>query len=443
MIWSESGCIRILGRPRGPPLARRISLFGNRNTLLVVAARFISRVGGTAVFFVGVWGVAAYTFHASARTLAFVMAGNSIASIVGSVVAGVLVDRIGPRRVLLGAELLTIPVVVALVFAHSWASFVGLAWLLGLVGTPTFTAGASFAPFLVTDTEGLERVNAAVEGAGSAGFVLGPAIGAVLAKLFGVSAVFWLMAGCSVAAAVLASLVRIDLSTLREKHHPLAELRDGLKVAYSSRTLRYVILSGTAVWFGFGAFSALEPLFYRDVVGVGVEWIGWMNTMFSFGLISGAWLLTKLPSKLVSVRGLALVTALCGLGAVGYVGSADLRIIAVGAIVWGFVIGVAEPLMRTVMHIAAPEGYVGRVIGTAQYHRSAGELVPLAYAPALAAAFGVQATLIAGGVVVAIGVLATWPIAASIDRELAAEGRALDSARTRTEARVGWGDEML
>ncbi len=419
-----------------------LTLLKDRNILLVVAARFISRVGGTAVFFIGVWGVAAYTFHASARTLAFVMAGNSIASIVGSITAGVLIDRIGPRRVLLGAELLTIPVVVALVFAHSWPAFVGLAWLIGLVGTPTFTAGASFAPFLVSGAADLERVNAAVEAAGSAGFVLGPAVGAVIAKFAGVSSVFWLMAACSVTAALLAWSVSIDETVRTDAHHPFRELRDGLKVAYSVRTLRYVILSGTAVWFGFGAFSALEPLFYRDVVHVGVEWIGWMNTAFSVGLIAGSWLLPQLPRKVVSARGLATLTILCGLGAIAYVGSTDLRLIAVGAAIWGLVIGAAEPLMRTMMHVASPEGYVGRVIGTAQYHRSAGELVPLAYAPALAAAFGVQATLIAGGVVVAAVVLASWPVAASIDRELAAEGRLLAPAR-RSEPRVGWGDEVL
>ena len=45
------------------------------------------------MFFIGIWGVAAYTFHASAKTLAFVMAGNSIASIIGSVAAGLLVDK--------------------------------------------------------------------------------------------------------------------------------------------------------------------------------------------------------------------------------------------------------------------------------------------------------------------------------------------------------------
>lgn len=408
----------------------------------MVAARFISRVGGTAVFFIGVWGVAAYSFHASARTLAIVMAGNSIAAIIGSIAAGVLVDRIGPRRVLLYAELLTIPVVIALVFAKSWVVFVALAWLLGLVGTPTFTAGASFAPFLVSGANRLERVNSVLEGAGSAGFVLGPAIGALIAKFAGVSAVFWLMAGCSVVAAVLAFNVHIDDAIVAEHHHPLAEFRDGLRVSYSSRTLRYVILSGTAVWFGFGAFSALEPLFYRDVVHVGVEWIGWMNTAFSVGLIGGAWLLPRLTSKVVSARGLALMTSLCGLGAVAYVGTTDLRVIAVGAALWGLVLGVTEPLMRTILHVAAPEGYVGRVVGTSQYHRSAGELVPLAFAPALAVAFGVQATLIVGGLLVAVGVLASWPIAASIDRELAATGRSM-AARTHSDARIGLGDELL
>jgi hypothetical protein len=171
------------------------------------------------------------------------------------------------------------------------------------------------------------------------------------------------------------------------------------------------------MWFGFGAFAALEPLFFRDVVGVGVEWIGYMNTLFGLGMVAGAALLPRLPAAVVGARGLAVGTALVGLGSVGYVGTADLRFIAVGALAWGLVIGGIEPLLRTLIHLDAPHEYVGRVVGTAQYHRNAGELIPLALAPALAVAFGVQAVLIGGGVMVALIALAGSGVARAIDRD--------------------------
>ena len=182
----------------------------DRNILLVVLARFVSRVGGSAAFFIGTWGMAAYTFHASAATLAWVMAGNSVAGIVGSMAAGVLIDRHGPRKVLIGAELLTIPTVVALTFAPTFAIFVPLAWLFGLVATPTFTAGSAFAPYLVGERDALQRVNAFIEGAGSLAFVLGPAVGAVVANLGGPRSVFLAMAVAAFVAAGLAYRVRID-----------------------------------------------------------------------------------------------------------------------------------------------------------------------------------------------------------------------------------------
>ena len=84
--------------------------------------------------------------------------------------------------------------VVALSFAHTYPALVGTAWLFGLVGSPTFTAGASFAPYIVRGARDLERINGWIEAAGSAGFVLGPAIGALVAKVWGIPAVFWVMA---------------------------------------------------------------------------------------------------------------------------------------------------------------------------------------------------------------------------------------------------------
>lgn len=82
------------------------------------------------------------------------------------------------------------------------------------------------------------------------------------------------------------------------------------------------------------------------------------------------------------------------------------------------VIGAIEPLLRTLIHRDAPPGTVGRVVGTAEVHRSGGELIPLAIAPAAAAAIGLQATMIAGALFASVLALLFWREAAAIDREI-------------------------
>ena len=60
-----------------------------------VLARFISRVGGEAAFFVGVWGKATFEFRATAAELAVVMRAPGFGVAGGFAVVG-LPDRFGP-----------------------------------------------------------------------------------------------------------------------------------------------------------------------------------------------------------------------------------------------------------------------------------------------------------------------------------------------------------
>jgi len=398
-------------------------LRSNRNLALVVFARFISRFGGSAVWFIGVWGTAAYTFGATPRQLAAMSFVNGVAAIIGSLVAGVLIDRLGPRKVMVWAEVFSIPPLLLMLTADSMVPFVACAAIYTLFGLPTWTAGASFAPYIVDGKKELEKANAAIEGGAALGFVMGPAVAAVISETVGIPAVFALTSVACALAGIAAWFTRID-ETPREhvSGNAWADFTDGLRLAYGTRSIRYFIAMGTAIWFGFGAFSALEPLFYRDVVGVGVEWIGWMNTAFGVGLISGAALLPRLPQRVITATGLGALTVLCGLGTMLYVGSTDLRLIAAGALVWGVFLGSFEPLLRTLLHLDSPHEYVGRIVGTAQWHRSAGELVPLAFVPMLATTIGIQETLIAGGLIVAVVALLGLRTARSIDRTRPANG---------------------
>jgi DHA3 family macrolide efflux protein-like MFS transporter len=390
----------------------------DRDIRRVVVARFLSRMSGEAAFFVGIWGKAAFTLHATAGQIALLMGVLSVSSIVGTAVAGVLIDRYDPRRVLAGAEFVFVPVALLFLLPRELWQLTVLVGFFGFFGAPIVTAGASFAPFLAKDREGLTKVNALIDGAGSLSFVLGPAIGALLVRFASIDWVFIFDAATSVIAVLLMMGVHIRRPerAAGERRGAFAELREGLRFSYSKRGLRYFILIGTATWLGFGAFGALEPLFYRDVLRTGVEAIGWVNTLFGVGILLGAWVLAKLPDRLVSAKGLAGGAVLVGLGALLYVGTRDIRIVAVGAVAWGAIIGVVDPLLRTLVHADSPDEYVGRVTGVAQMHRQGGELLPLAFAPLVAATIGVQATLIGGGLVLAVVALLSIPEAIAVDR---------------------------
>lgn len=398
---------------------------GSRSDLYrVVAARFLSRAGSEAAFFVGIWGKAAFQLHGSARGLALLMFGVATASILGSFVAGALVDRWGPRRVLALFEVLFVPTALAVALADSIPRLTAIVGVWAFVGAPVVTAGASFAPFLARKELPLDRINAWIEGAGSLSFAVGPAIGALLVRYANVNWVFVLDAATSLAAAVLVwkvALVRPGDTRAAEsaapgKQHLFSEFAEGLRTVYTHRPLRFYVVSGSLVWLAFGSFGALEPLFFRDVVGTTIEALGWINAVFGLGFMTGAALLPRVNRKMISARGLTLTVVGVGLGTVLYVGSPDLRVIAVGAFVWASVIGLMEPLLRTLIHRDSPREVVGRVVGTAEVHRRVGELLPLAVAPTLANAFGVQAVMIGGGVFATLVATAGLAEASRVDR---------------------------
>jgi DHA3 family macrolide efflux protein-like MFS transporter len=398
----------------------------DRDIMRVVAARFISRVGGEAAFFVGIWGKAAYELRMDAGQIALLMGVLAVGSILGTMLAGVLIDRYDPRRVLAIAELVFVPTALAFLLPTTAWQFTALAGLLGFFGAPALTASASIAPFLTGPDTGLEKVNAWIEGATSVSFVVGPGIGALLARFVSIDSVFVLDAATSLVAVFLIWGVRLhrapvaaaDRGAAAAAPRPsaVAELRDGLRYVYTNRALRYPVLLGTVMWIGFGSFGALEPLFYRDVLKVGIETLGYINAIFGLGLATGAWLAARLPERLMTARGLALVSVLVGLGGVLYVGTRSLVVVAIGAITWGVVAGVTEVVLKVVMQSATPDEYMGRSMSAASMHRQAGELLPLAVSPSLARLFGVQPVLIGGGLLLSVAALFTIPEARAVDR---------------------------
>ena len=119
----------------------------DRNTARVVAARFISRAGGEAAFFVGIWGKAAYEFDATPAQQALVMASLGVFSLIGSALAGVLIDRFDPRRVLIVSEILFVPATLALVLPDNIGDMTLVVAFAGLTTAAVLTAVISLPHF--------------------------------------------------------------------------------------------------------------------------------------------------------------------------------------------------------------------------------------------------------------------------------------------------------
>jgi MFS family permease len=392
-------------------------MWADRDVRRVVLARFVSRIGGEAAFFVGIWGKAAFELEATAGGVAAVMAALGIASLIGSAVAGVLVDRFDPRRVLIAAEIVFIPAAIGMVFVETLPSLVVVTFLLGLVGAPVFTAISAFGPFLTDQPERLARINGLIEGASWAAFVVGPAMGAIIAGTVGLDGIFVLDAATSAVAAFLVVPVSLrKLAKDRQENEGLRELKEGFAYAYGHQRLRFYIWLGSSVWVLFGTFSALEPLFYRDILGVEPETLGWVNSIFGLGLVAGTWIASRLPARFRSARFLVVIVALNSVGVLAYVGTDQLRVVVVAGVFWGLLIGIMAPLLRTLIQLNTREAMMGRITGVTQVHQEVGHLLPLAVAPLLAGVFGVQRALIYAGAALAVFALLFVPMATRLDR---------------------------
>jgi MFS family permease len=386
------------------------------NVRRLAIARLISQTGGEAAFFVGIWGRAAFDFNASPYELALMMAALGLLSLVGAAAAGVFVDRFGPRRVLIVAEIIFAPTALSLILPSSMLQLTVAVGAIGLVGRVVMTAVNSFPPYVTSDPVLLGQANAAMETASTGAFVAGPAVGALLAHYAGLDWIFVVDALTSLIGVGLLLGVATRAVPQHERRTAMRELHEGFQFAYRVPRVRFVLLMTSATWLCFGTFSALEPIFYREVLHTSPATLGVVNAIFGIGLALGAALMGKYAQRLVTVGNAALLTAAAGAGAVAYASTPKVVVVAAGGFAWGLILGALLPVLRTLLQAATPDHLQGRVMGVWSTNNTVGEMAPLLIVPTLAALFGVQAVLVGSGIVVLVAGVLCVPRARHIDQ---------------------------
>ena len=392
----------------------------NKNERWLMLANFIREAGMQAAYIIGIFGYAAFAFDGNPSIVATIMLVFNVSHMFGSAAGGIAVDRIGPRKTVLFSSLAVVAVCIAAFAVETHLpTFLVVTAAFACSVTILHTAYMSFAPYMECGKAGLRRINSFLTIGTFIAAVVGPALGAAVVEGFSVYSVFLVMAAFTGIAAVITVGVQEKYSPEddEQKSNSFQNAIEGWHIIKQSRNLRYYLLVAIAMVFGFGAFDALEPVYFQQILQVEISALGWVNAIGGVGLIIGAVLLAAFPLRWVNSQLLTALLFVCGVGAVTYVATLQLWWVAVGQLILGFVFGIYTPLLRTLVQADSPLEAVGRVMGTINTLIVGLLLIPLVIAPWLSDLFGVQQVLIVmGALPIAFGLL-LYPGGRRLDKD--------------------------
>lgn len=386
----------------------------------LVAMRFLIYTGFQTSYFIGVIGTLTYADGASVVATSLAVLFMNVFVILGSFAGGAALDAWGPRRHFLLSIIGALATGAAIIAFGSTTGVVLLgAVFLGFTMGFAQPIATSYPAYLTDDPVELKDINSAIAMFSNVSIIVGPTLGGFVAAAASSRAVFVLMMLFTALALVAGWGFRpqtsyvaghADADSAEEGERAGRSSNPGtsarvtfstsIKTVFTNSVLALLFCIIFLSNFGYGAFDPLESFFYRDVLRVGVEWMGWLSSASGVGAVLGAVLALRLPPHLVNLKTLLVALMSVGLGSLLYVGTPYVGVALVGQVALGIAWGVVNPLHNTIVQTTAPLEQLGRVNSVMGFGNMFAGVAPLAIAPWLAATFGVQRTLVGAGMVV-------------------------------------------
>lgn len=366
-------------------LAQAISDFGDGLTSLALLIMVNQLTGSTTAL----------------ATMAIVLA---IPQVTLGLVAGVYVDRLDRKKIMLTSDLLRALLVLGFVFvdaSHLWVLYV-LAFLQSAVGTFFGPArGAVLAQILPREAllgansiAQTSRILAGLLGAGAAGV------------LIGTSKVYWPAFAIDAATFLVSFLLVLTLSAPKSEYTSQAQtssvikaLFEGLGLIGRSRILLGTLTGAAVMMLGLGAVNILFiPLLTSDLT-VPTALFGLVQAAQTAGMILAGSLVAVLAAKLkptsmvsLGMMGMGLMVGLTAL--VGNLWHVLILLFFIGLLVAPVQAGVST-LVQTAVEDAS-RGRVGAALGAVI---GSANLISMAFAGVLAGLIGVREVFVVAGVI--------------------------------------------
>jgi predicted MFS family arabinose efflux permease len=340
-------------------------------------------------------------------------------------IGGVVVDRLGPRRVAMAAAVVSAAaqLSIGLLLLAGHIDFPLIAIASAIKGTASAFDTPATLPLVAgtTDGDGRQAGNALMGIAASATNLAGPALAGVLIFTAGAGWAFVLDAATFVFSAGTLALIRV-----RPVHAPRRSLRADLAAGWvevRARTWYWTTLIGHATWnFAAGMLATTGPLIAVTELGGKTVWLAALQAS-AVGYLTGAFIAGRTKvSRAILVGNIALMSY-----------AVPLVLFAFAAPAWAVVagyglamgcLGFLNPVWETAVQQEVPPEVLARV-SAYDWLVSLGAM-PLGYAlgPVLAREFGYAVPLTAAAVLVLIAL--AIPVSLPAVRDLRLRGAAVD-----------------
>jgi MFS family permease len=352
-------------------IAARSGLWQNRAFVSVWSAATVSQFGSQ-VSLLALPFVAIESLHASTFEVAALGIANTGPLLLFGLPAGVWLDRIRRRPVMIAGDLGRAAALASVPIAYAAGALT--IWQLYAVGFVSGTltvffdvASVSLLPS-ITLREDLAGANAALQVSGQAASVAGPGLAGLLIGALGAP---YAMAADAVSyissSAFLSRLRAAETTAPREGRQPLrAEIREGLAYVFGNPIIRPTVAFTSVANVFNSVLFAVVLLFAVRHLGLSARQVGLVFMLANVGSLSGALATPRLQRRFGLGR-VMLVTAFSGWALLLLpfaTGAFRIPMLAGGMLVWGTAAVIHNATSAALGQATTPSRLIGRVSAT-------------------------------------------------------------------------------
>ncbi len=397
------------------PQPRMRDVLRNRSFKNLLIGQFVSQLGDGLIFLSLIIMLNRLLGERdAAAAIGLLMICQTAPRVFFGLLAGVYVDRLDRKRLMIVADLARGLSVLACLLVTGpqdiWIYYLSAALMSALSSVFNPAKSASL-PHLVPK-EQLLVANTLSQTSFMIALTMGSAASGILIGLFDspVPAIMFDALSFFVSAVFIATLPLAH--QLQHEHDQRvaqvwSELKEGLRYLTRQRVLVGALLGFTLTMLGLGAINVLFVPFLVNDLHMSETYVGFVDLTQTLGIVGVNLFIAKLAARFSTAQIFGL--GMLGLGvSIGVTGGVQAAwVLFPLSVVWGLTLAPVQACASTIMQ-SVPDHVRGRVNSTTETVVGVANVVSMALAGFAGSAIGVRATFVAGGLIAALGGVIAW-----------------------------------